>query len=511
MGARLDDKLTLSHTMTSDTFFSFPSDLPVPAELRDLLRHAPGLLEGQVSGSFGFTSEPPETVARYFGDESSASARIAAQHLGVFGRGPDGSALAVWKAPDGAYPVVYLSSEGGGCALAADMRQFLRLLAVGYDEFALWNDCTEPPEEDGDVSPALRQWLHRQKLSVPDTGEDIVSDAQARWPDFNGWVEDAVADRLGDASSPSTSESPPSPPGAAPRVPATPWEHAIACLGRRIDDPLVLQFLAHIGAKPLKPCTPHNDSASVASKPKGIEVGTELPVRHRDHWPLRKEGRVWISPVTEIWLMPASAKLVPLPSPWDWARFPFEADGPDIVSRPLGDGLRITFMRDDDGRRIERITLSLPQEGHFIESNPFGEKVPPLHDVEDAFFATWCALNGLLDATRYPAETLTPWRERHVTPRQFLHGPCQGRLWSGDLAPGVEDFLSAYHRGYLPGGKPTPDAQRWNADVKTAFGSSNHFRDEGEAATPDDWASFDRVAALITQRWATWRARGVLA
>jgi hypothetical protein len=87
-----------------------------------------------------------------------------------------------------------------------------------------------------------------------------------------------------------------------------------------------------------------------------------------------------------------------------------------------------------------------------------------------------------------------------MMPLEFLHGPCERRLWSGDIAPDKQAFVSAYFDGVL-----VPDAQRWVTDVKTVFGKSNHFRDVGEMMTEDSWENFDRIAPFITRRHGEWQ------
>jgi hypothetical protein len=491
----------MNRTPSNKLHFAFPPDLPEPSALRDLLQAFPALRppSAAVSGSFAFHAEPPSTVARYFGEEGHAGGQAAAQHLGVFGVEPDGSTIAVWRAPQGGMPVVYLSSEGGGRVLASDMQQFLRLLGVGYDEFALYGNLDEPPEEDGDVAPELLAWLAAQGLSVPETGEDILAEAEQRWPDFDGWMEDAIAGRL---LEPVLAGAPlePAPVAAVPE--GNLWDQMLACIGRPIDDPLVLQWLAAVGAKPLKPATPHNDSTYVSVRATGIEVSAEMAPKHRAFWPPRKDGRIWRTYVTRIILPVKAAPLVPLPEGLSWERFPGPADGDDFVEQPVSATLELAFQRAAKGKGLARIDARLPTERDFMEASADYEQTKPLVYVEDAFFVTWCALQGLLDPGRYPASVLAPWRERSATPLQLLHGPCGRIIWTDDLAPGALGFWDDYYRGF-----GTPDAERWVTDVKTVFRSSNHFREPDEAMTPDSWEAFDRIAPQIARRFETWRRK----
>lgn len=505
LARRLTDFPMPKRSPASDSLFEFPADLPVPAALRDLLRAFPALRPhtATVSGSFAFHSEPPSAVARYFGEEGHAGGLAAAQHLGVFGVEPDGSTLAVWRAPQGGMPVVYLSSEGGGRVLASDAWQFLRLLGVGYDEFALYGNLDEPPEEDGEVAPELLQWLADQGLSVPETGEDILSEAEQRWPDFDGWMEDAIAGRLSaSAPGPAPVRAAPAPTGAAAAAEGNLWDQMLSCIGRRIDDPLVQQWLAAVGAKPLKPATPHNERTYVSVRATGIEVGAEMAPKHRAFWPPRKEGRIWNTYVTRIILPVKAAPLVPLPEGMSWDHFPGPMDGDRFMEQPVNGRLELAFQRAAKGNGIARIDARLPTERDFMEASAEYEETKPLVYVEDAFFVTWCALHGLLDPVRYPAAVLAPWHERTATPLQLLHGPCGRIVWTDDLAPGASDFWDDYYRGF-----GTPDSERWVTDVKAVFRSSNHFREPDEAMTPDSWEAFDRIAPKIARRFEVWRSK----
>lgn len=491
-----------SHTPAADEF-AFPADLPVPQPLCDLLQACPQLRDSSasVSGFFAFHAEPPRVVARYFGGEGHASGQFAAQQLGVFGTQPDGAAIAVWRAPQGGMPVVYLGSEGGGRVLASDALQFLRLLGIGYGEFALSGDMDDPPEEGSEVARELLEWLARQGLAVPSTGEDIVSEAEQRWPDFDGWIEDAVQGRLQQSASGSAVPATGAAHAPAPEGGGSPWAQVLACIGRRIDDPVVRQWLASVGAKPLKPATPHNNRTYVTSQSTGIAVFAERAPRHRSLWPPVRDGRVWRTHVVRILVPAQAAQVVPLPQGLSWQHFPgTDADDP-YVTQPVNDMLEMILERDGEGPGIARVFVKLRQELDFIEASASYEETQPLVYVEGAFFATWCALHGLLNPQRYPDSMLAPWRARVATPLQFLHGPCQRIVWSSDITDEANGFWGYYYKGF-----GAPDDQRWQADIQAVFGSSNHFRDPDEARTPDSWEAFDAIAPTIAMRFAEWRA-----
>jgi hypothetical protein len=294
---------------------------------------------------------------------------------------------------------------------------------------------------------------------------------------------------------------PPSPPASDAR----PWSLMLACLGHRIDAPHVLQWLASIGAKPLRRVSQKNAlmGGSTRSQPTGIEVGANINPKHRALWPPCQEGNTWVTYVTNISLKPNSSERVPLPEGWSWARFPGDYNGPRWVRLELDDHAIAILWRNLKGEGTERIGLFLREETDYISVNPFAEETSPLQHVEGAFFATWGALNGLLNLQRYAADVLHHWRERTATPLAFLTGPCQGIVWDSDIRPEYIDFMNHYYKGF-----DVPDSERWVTDIKAVFGGANHFRKADEPMTPDDWASYDRIAPHIAQRFAAWRKGG---
>lgn len=70
--------------------------------------------------------------------------------------------------------------------IAADVREFLRLLAMGYEEPGRY-PTLEP--EDPDSADALRDWLSAEfGLTPPATGAELVAAAQQKHPDLAAWV-----------------------------------------------------------------------------------------------------------------------------------------------------------------------------------------------------------------------------------------------------------------------------------------------------------------------------------
>lgn len=126
--------------------------------------------EGNVNLRYWFRTEDPEVMAR----------------LCVFAQsGGDGSMAAFWLADDGTQKIVHLGSGSGSttlCVLADEPVDFLRLLAIGYDEIC-WGDAySERPNAAGEfiVAPNVpyAEWIERTfKVTIPDRASAIV-----KWP-----------------------------------------------------------------------------------------------------------------------------------------------------------------------------------------------------------------------------------------------------------------------------------------------------------------------------------------
>ena len=109
--------------------------------------------------------------------------REVLNRLCVFAKsGGEGSMVAFWLADDGSQKIVHLGSGSGSitlCILAEDPVDFLRLLAIGYDEICWGDDYFEPPNADPDflVEPnlAYRKWVAETfHVTIPTRAIDIV-------------------------------------------------------------------------------------------------------------------------------------------------------------------------------------------------------------------------------------------------------------------------------------------------------------------------------------------------
>ena len=109
--------------------------------------------------------------------------------------GGDGSHVAFWLDDGGCQWVVHLGSEGFTCMLGHTPLDFLRLLAIGYEEIS--GDCLDGPDKppgEAERNAAYRAWLiERYGVTIPETAADILAgypDASAETSNdpFQRWV-----------------------------------------------------------------------------------------------------------------------------------------------------------------------------------------------------------------------------------------------------------------------------------------------------------------------------------
>ncbi len=123
--------------------------------------------EGNVNLRYWFKTTDPDVMNR----------------LCVFAKsGGEGSMAAFWLADDGSQKIVHLGSGSGSatlCILANEPVDFLRLLAIGYDEICWGDEYFEPPNANREfiVGPnlAYRDWVEGTfHVTIPTRAVEIV-------------------------------------------------------------------------------------------------------------------------------------------------------------------------------------------------------------------------------------------------------------------------------------------------------------------------------------------------
>lgn len=126
--------------------------------------------EGNKNLHYWFDSDDPEILNR----------------LCVFAKtGAEGSMAAFWLNNDGTQKIVHMGSGSGSvltCVLADNPLDFLRLIAIGYDEICWNSEFSNPPnfdlaDDDCFIHPNIefQQWVVNEfNTSIPKTALEIV-------------------------------------------------------------------------------------------------------------------------------------------------------------------------------------------------------------------------------------------------------------------------------------------------------------------------------------------------
>ncbi|GKX57510.1 hypothetical protein SOASR030_36220 [Leminorella grimontii] len=131
-----------------------------------------------------FTGARNQGIEQWFG-RSERDPEIV-DRLCVFARtGGDGSEAALWLDDSGELKIVHMGSGSGSllsCVLADNMVDFLRLIAIGYDEIC-WDECFAwpPNDERADsyeyIHPnlAFQLWVQDTfNTTIPETALEII-------------------------------------------------------------------------------------------------------------------------------------------------------------------------------------------------------------------------------------------------------------------------------------------------------------------------------------------------
>ena len=155
------------------------------------------------------TQRPGGTLIEFYAEQESNLWYVMNENtknrMRVFARtGGDGSVAAFWLDDNGEQQIVHVGSGSGSvlaCVLCTDPIDFLRLIAIGYDEICWDEEFSSPPREafrrnDFTVKPNLKyqDWLVQEfKTTIPGTAHEIVKnpsefgDVNSRDP-FCNWL-----------------------------------------------------------------------------------------------------------------------------------------------------------------------------------------------------------------------------------------------------------------------------------------------------------------------------------
>jgi len=126
--------------------------------------------------------------------------------LCVFARtGAEGSMAALWLDEKGTQKIVHLGSGSGStlvCVLAPEPVDFLRLLAIGYDEICWNSEFSAEPNAGDDITvhpnKPFQDWVAETfHVTIPKTADEIVTypsemDDEDPKDEFARWVNSSI-------------------------------------------------------------------------------------------------------------------------------------------------------------------------------------------------------------------------------------------------------------------------------------------------------------------------------
>lgn len=173
-----------------------------PGDLLGLLGTEDQLQSGQVTAILfrvATSEQARENGRAWFGD---VIPNIEGRLVPFARTGGDGSCVAFWLDDEGRRQIVHLGSEGLVCLVGRTPIDFLRLLAIGYEDIS--EDCPgapgEPPAADN-LNAVYRAWLiERYGISIPAMASEIVGEvpdelSKASDDPFWRWVRNAQEER----------------------------------------------------------------------------------------------------------------------------------------------------------------------------------------------------------------------------------------------------------------------------------------------------------------------------
>jgi hypothetical protein len=174
-------------SLALDIQTGFPPHVVIPKHLLYLCSYAEVYGDG-FSGGFQLRARQNESVFAWFQGDAEAAGRLAA-----FGAAGDGSTYAYWRPNPQSVtrlPVVFLGHDGPeSTVLASSTREFLSLLAIGYNELG-YDYRDEPPPPDQRLLH-FREWLDKEfRIKPAPSASAVVESAAAQHPGFWQWLDE---------------------------------------------------------------------------------------------------------------------------------------------------------------------------------------------------------------------------------------------------------------------------------------------------------------------------------
>lgn len=109
-------------------------------------------------------------------------------------------------------------------------------------------------------------------------------------------------------------------------------------------------------------------------------------------------------------------------------------------------------------------------------------------------FLAWAIMNGLEGELHHEEspEALAAVRSRQMTGREFLFQECDEKFWDVDLNAEANEFAKHYYDG------SSPYFEDYETTLAEGLPTMYHVE--------DTWENYDKIAAVIDQRFNAWQS-----
>jgi hypothetical protein len=280
-------------------------------------------------------------------------------------------------------------------------------------------------------------------------------------------------------------------------------DRIVALVGRRADDPELLDFFKGLGKKvPASTSDGGGSTKNVVAKKQGLEFAFTHDLKNQKYPLIQKTKKAFVPYLSTAWL----TDRLPEPLPFG---LQFGMSVEEITSR-LGQPDEIGFgaFRQPCWSRVldpaRDVVLQVDPSSFAIEVDEALELsarygVPPRPVV--GLFVAWTILRNLLDEARFVqhASLVSAIRKRQHQGSALVDAALPRGLWGSHLKdePGLRNF--AYRWFHNIGGLYVCD------DLVAVFGArkDRHGHDE-PVLDDDDWQAVDQAAPKLDERFAEW-------
>jgi hypothetical protein len=156
---------------------NFPPTIKVPIELEKLCNWADANAH-EMGGYFELCADENGNCFDYW-----SNTKYLHGHFAQFGVGPSGAPTGIWRNDDGKEYIVYLyDEEAFGKIIAENLVDFMRILAIGYEDtnqscdltIQDYNKLCEATDLNKGHNPAFKAWVEQEfTTTVPLTGHEV--------------------------------------------------------------------------------------------------------------------------------------------------------------------------------------------------------------------------------------------------------------------------------------------------------------------------------------------------